>query len=358
MFESRNVAVPAVALAAALFALGCGNAGSASGARGSGARAGAASSPAGAAAGGAPASGAAPKLGSTGFVGGIQLPSGTGGGASAPGGATGTGTGTGAGTGATPPPASTAPPVFVRALAWNIDDVLPTGPGPTPTNTCWLMFRDPGNTDLLTIKILVNNFPVPSPQAVPRRIGQSGVLVEFAPAPQATGNTVQMTAQDNNGNPIQSQILTVTNSYYWPQGTVPPAFQTVTPPDGWIAPTTPSFVFTTVAPAASYHVVCFHLVPTNGHVAAHEVPVSIEMTAAAGQQATFVDGAPLGAGVVTEIANDPLPPLSSIITNEHYAWQAIALDPTGWGIGTTIDVPDYDNGVSSALPTWPWFDTL
>lgn len=381
-FESTKYAVPAIVIATALWGFGCGNAGGPSGAKtgfggaampkggagasGAGSATGGSASGSGASSGttggGAPApapSGGSPKVGSPGFgsAGGIGLTGGTtaGGSGSSTGPGAGSGTGTGTGT-TTPPPASTAPPVVVRAVAWNLDDVLPTGPGPQPTNTCWLLFRDPGNTDILSINILINNFAMPTNQVRPRKVGKTGILVEFSPAPTITGNNVQMKALDTSGNPIESQVMTTTNSYYWPAGTVPPAFKTISPPQGWIAPQTPSFTFTNVAPATTYNVVCFHLVPLNGHMTAHEIPVCVEVRPASGPQTTFVDGTQ--AGVVTEICNDPLPPVISPLSGEYYAWHVVALDPTGWEFGTTVDVPGYDNGVAAALDTWPWFDTF
>jgi hypothetical protein len=206
--------------------------------------------------------------------------------------------------------------------------------------------------------VINGSFPVPQQQTVLHHIGTSGgIYLEFSPAATITGTTVQMQAHTTSGQPINSQTMTVTNIFYWPQGTVPPAFQTVTPLDGWIAPQTPTFTFSNAAPASSFQLVCFHLITTStGQVQAKDAPVCVELSIGAGGQTSFADGTHVG--VLTEIANDPLPPLSSFVTNEHYAWHVVAVDPSGWGIGTTVDVPGYNTGTSSGHASWPWFDTF
>ncbi|RME73726.1 MAG: hypothetical protein D6776_06505 [Planctomycetota bacterium] len=242
----------------------------------------------------------------------------------------------------------------VRIVAWKLDDVLPI-----QQDQVWLFMNDTGSLNLQTVDLLVSgqsvsqggNYQVQGMQL------SKGLLFTISPSPNP-GDTLQITVDDNNGNTLQSNTITVQAGPF-AQANLP------TTAGGGFNVTAPQYGASGVGSnadivfdhaggqAPSYQVVVFQIDPNQGSISG--IPVAAEVPSGTW---VFTCGQSNGG---TEFANDPLPNPGDFITH------VVALDASGWGIGTTVDVQGYNSlppGLNSSnitqqqlaiLNTWPYF---
>jgi hypothetical protein len=331
----------------------------------------------------------------------------TGGGSATGGGATGGGSmgGGGSGGGTSSPPSGQQ---TLRAVAWNVDEVLPLfqpSSSTSPYDT-WIFIASPQPIPNGAAAITVYANPTSGPGAgtwaaqsaqlgTPTQIdpGGRGFWVQFGGLPQ--GSQIVASASVG-GQTVISNTITVgapiaASSANTPAG----GFQAQSPANavdwsGWASQQTPQvsstladqvqFSFTPAGHAASYEVVCLAIAVDYGFGNYGNVPgishmgfmTNVELPASArsytmgggGASAVFVDPGTAGVPEVTNSSWGQTAAASGYVDACYYAWSAVAIDQNGWACGTTCDVPDYDAGfngtgmpATSVVATWPWFDT-
>jgi hypothetical protein len=253
----------------------------------------------------------------------------------------------------------------LRLVAWSTNATTPSDAliGSQPDTTS-LVLSDGGRIQPGTVDLLVNgqSAGVQSSAMPPWPIGRgAGWRIWLMQAPPA-GSTLEVHAKDTQGNAIVSNTVVV-QAGPLVAGAKPPSFVTIAPADGSMQPMGPPsvpFTWTPAAAAQSYLVVSDEMIPVPAHPCVLcgrdgvdwlyvEVPAAPSPSYAPGQTAAtvFGGGAPPG-----------IPPV--------FQWQVIALDATGWGIGTTIDVDAFAAALgqsppaqpsSAAQATWPTFLT-
>ncbi len=245
----------------------------------------------------------------------------------------------------------TTGPGSIRIVAWNADDVLPTGGG---ANEVWLFVEDQGQLFGGTLNIEVNGQRLGAAAGQPIQLGSgTGLLFFLTPAPSA-GATIQAVVVDQQGNVVNSSNTINVKAGPFAQGNTPAGgFKTVSPADGDTGVFTgPDLIFTAAAQAASYQAIVFELgLNQQNQVVITDLPVAVEV-APAGSQMTFTV---TSSSALTEFAN------SALANQGAFVWHVVALDATGWGIGTTIDVAGFNASGGSPPPavsaTWPLFQT-
>lgn len=278
---------------------------------------------------------------------GTRKPAGPTGGAS--GGATGA-----TSAGATSGGGSTTAPASVRMIAWSEDEVLPGN-----SQDAWIFFTDPG-LDPASIDLLVNGkgignaaFQALSPSAIGAGQG-TGQWVILTPMP-SPGATLQLTGNDANGNPVQSNIVIVNLTPFIAQNG-PPFFVTADPVDGATATgITPMLNFNPGQTVTTYNVVVLELTldPATQTYVTTDAPVCVELAPNGNGPQMWTVGQPAVVAYSNVALKNP----------GHYSWQVVALDANGWGSGTSVDVAGFNAVGASNQPTkqvadtWPEFDT-
>lgn len=280
---------------------------------------------------------------------GLQVGGTTTGGSTTGGGTTGGGT-----TGGTP---------TFRAIAWEADRVLP---GDAPTigdpvpNEAWI-FCSAGGTDITINNVLVNGAPVtPTQQQRLRAGGPAGTGRAFFLAIPMPSNGQQITVDAtvaSSGAPLLSNPVTVVTGGAFSGTQAPQTFISINPPQNAniqavFAPV--NFQWQQAGTAVTYHLNVMRLDSNN---LTFSFPFCLEVSAsggAPGQQQSFPQQT---GGAITEFARQSLPTIPNFSFDDRYAINWIALDATGWGIGSTIDVPGYNSGTTPGFASWPWFNT-
>lgn len=206
----------------------------------------------------------------------------------------------------------------------------------------WL-FADLTGANTQTLDILVNGQSVAS-TAQATQVGQAGLLALIDPAP-AAGSTIQVQAQDQQGNQIPFNAITVGSGPY-SSANIPPSFVANSPPDGATGVgTSPTFDYSAAGSASGgYNIICFELAQTSsGGVGIADIPVAVVVSPGT---TSFT----VGSAATAVFNNSSLNP-----QGQAFAWHVVALDSTGWGIGTTIDVAGFNAQNQAAYASWPWF---
>ncbi len=243
----------------------------------------------------------------------------------------------------------------VRIVAWKLDDVLPI-----QQSVVWMFLADPGNLDLNTLDVQVagqsvsqgGNYQVNGMQL------NKGLMLQIDPAPPA-GETIEVSVDDTSGNKLRSNVITVQAGPFAGANLPPSAspngtFQISDPKYGDTGTGAATFIsFQHANPVASYQVVVMQIDPNQGSI--QDIPVAVEMPA----PGALTCGTTPSGGI--EMANTQLPVPGDFIVH------VVALDASGWGIGTSVDVAGYNNlppGLNSSnitqqqlqvINTWPYF---
>ena len=252
----------------------------------------------------------------------------------------------------------------LRIVAWDPAQALPIG---TAGQSLWMFMNDTGNLDTQTLDILVNGQSVAQGAATLNMQAMQlnkGFLFQLDPVP-ASGDTLQVTVNDTAGTAVLSNVMTVSPGAYaagnTPVGTTN-QFAVLAPAYGDSAKgTTPTITFKVAAQATSYQVVILQVDPATGNLSDIPVAAEIASTAAVSGLIQFVVGtAANGTNPTIEAANGALANPGDFLVH------VVALDATGWGVGTTADVDGY-NALPNPLPnpptqgqiqvisSWPYF---
>jgi hypothetical protein len=242
----------------------------------------------------------------------------------------------------------------VRIVAWKFDEVLPI-----QGTSAWMFMNDTGNLDLNTLDVLIAGQSVA--QSSTFQVGgmqlNKGLMLEVDPSP-SPGETIQVTVDDTSGNTLQSNTITVQAGPF-AQTNLPPTagggFQVTAPQygDSGQGPNADIVFDHSGGSAPSYQVIVIQLDPNQGTIT--DIPVAAEIPAGTW---IFTCGQNNGG---TEMAN------AALANPGDFLVHVVALDASGWGVGTTVDVAGYNSlppNLSSSnitqqqlsiLNTWPYF---
>jgi len=253
-------------------------------------------------------------------------------------------------------------PFSIAIVAWSAQDVLPEFVRfTTAPEEVWI-FMNPGTLTLTSTSVLVNgNFmPIVNIPLVQRQSPRLFV-VGFNSPPQA-GTTFEVIGTDAAGNTHHSNTVIARASPFLVTNTpvAPGTFAALKPAHTATELSPPTFEFRHLAGAAAYNLVAIHSLHNGATFRLSDIPLSVVLRNPQVDPHKFTAGQ--SGGVVTTFSNEPLPPLANP-NQEFYVWHVVALDGTGWGIGTTVDTVTINqavasgNATSTTFASWPQFQT-
>jgi hypothetical protein len=247
----------------------------------------------------------------------------------------GTSSGSGSGTG-------------IRIVAFDANSALPPVPG--AGIEVWILGATASGAPATGAELKINGTAVAPSSVTISTTATGGLFADLAnvnPLPQ-NNDTLEI---DVPGTTLTSNVVTVLTAAYPSGNTGATGFTATSPQDASVHPAaypqaTP-FQFTAAQTVSSYCLITL-LVDSNatsGAIQLLGLPIAVELPkAAAGANPGFTAGS--ATGVTTEFVNGTLPPVTG---TQSYAWNVVALNSNGWGVGTTIDF--------SSAASWPFFTT-
>ena len=231
----------------------------------------------------------------------------------------------------------------MRLVGFEVDRVFPATTGFT-----WL-FVTSGGAVSGTSQVFIDGAPIASSlfsQTLTIGAGaQSGVF--FSIVTPAIGSLIGVRALDALGSPIFSNALTVKGAPF-PAANTPPVFETLVPASGEVnVADRPTFIWTQPE-AATELLLCIAPPGAMSFTVSPAIPLAVELTIQAQGNQEFQATQTVAAGAGSVFSNEPLLPFAP------YVWSVVAIDPDGWGVGTTIDVAGFS---ASDAASWPQFRT-
>lgn len=253
----------------------------------------------------------------------------------------------------------------LRLVAWESGKVYPATGAPADQLSrpgeiwCWVTNNSSTmNGAAFALPTITLNGAAPTlVAAIPVKVAaapsNSWLMIITATAGTVPANGNLVATATVNGTALTSNTVVTKNTAFAAGNTFAGGFVITAPVDLFAtpppaAPQPPATVFTfthsTPTSVSSYQFLSLYLqFDANGAITTLDIENAVERTGVG----TITAGS--ATGVTTAFANAPIASPVSFANDEVYAFQVIALDSTGWGVGSTVESPQLSN--------WVWYET-